>query len=127
MPIQHPLGVGADPTKNHRTRANRDALGFCLSLYYSQDLTETIHQRSDGSSPVGLPLARRFVSLLEIGNALQRLGDERPDLLIPLELVYRYGWTREQAAARLHIDPKTLRTRIEEGLNRLLDIIWKDI
>lgn len=122
---KHPIGSDHDPTTDPHTAANRDALLACLTLYFENALADQMTARDTGESLIGLPLAHRFVSRLEIGHALKRLRLERPDLYLPLWLHLKQGWTREQTAQRLHLDPKTLRRRLTDGLDYLIDAIWR--
>lgn len=127
MGIRHPLGIGADPTKNHHTPENRRAVGYCLTLYWT-DPDALADRTTDptGDSQVGLPLAGRFVTRVELSQALAKMQVERSDLIIPLHLVYARGMTREAAAALLHLAEETLRERLADALDWLIDELFVD-
>src|SRR5579885_319847 len=123
----HPLGRGAAAHQDHRTQANRDALAYCLRLYFDGSLGNTMTKSMRrGQARTGPELTGQFVSLLELGSALAELAHQRADLVVLLEAVYAHGRTRRAVAEVLHLSPTTVSQKVEEGLNRLIDVIWRD-
>ncbi len=125
MPTTYPLGHLADPTKLHRTRENRRVVGYCLSLIWtSPDALASSTTDRHGDSRVGLPVNGRMVTRIELGEAARHLERERGDLFVPIHMVYAKNYTYSDAAARLGISESTLRTRVKDGLDRLIDQLW---
>jgi DNA-directed RNA polymerase specialized sigma24 family protein len=124
MPGIHPLGASADPTHDLHSRENRRAVASCLSLYYADALTDKVNGRSSRSAVVGLPISDRMVTRLEIGSAIKRLGHERADLLLVVDIVYRQGYSREDAAEMFGMCDSTINRRITDALNLMVDWIF---
>ena len=120
---RHPLGDGADPGKDYRRQSIRDALRYALRLYHAGVLAATINSREDAR--VGMRLADRFVSQMEIACALDVLAMERPDLHVILELRYQRGWAPKRVAGQLNVGRDTLAKREEEALDMVIEGIWR--
>ena len=123
--IRHPLGAGADPSKDACTPSNRQALTYCLRLYFADALSDKVNKRT-GDSEIGLPLADRFVSRLEIGSALEELRHWRADRYVLLLKLYGEGLPRRRVAMLLHMATGTLAELVENTLDQLIGIIWQD-
>ena len=122
----HPLGQGADRRADQHTAANRAALRRCLEAYWAGTLATRVN-RPHGDAAVGMELADRFVSLLEVGTSLQLLRLDHPDLAALLEWRYRDGWTVAQVCARLHETTATYYRRETSALDVLIDAIFFDL
>ena len=121
---RHPLGDGADPGKDYRRQSIRDALKYVLTLYFAGGLVAKLNSQEDAR--VGVCLADRFVSHLEISLAMDQLANARPDLHILLTLRYRERWERKKVAGQLHIGRDTLAKREEEALESIIQAIWRE-
>ena len=120
---RHPLGDGADPGKDYRRQSIRDALRYALRLFHAGVLAATINSHEDAR--VGMRLADRFVSQMEIACALDLLAMERPDLHVILELRYQQGWAPKRVAGQLGIGRDTAINRENESLDFLIGVIWR--
>lgn len=129
MAVAYPLGVGADPTKNHRTPANRKAVGYCLRLYWNggaDAVASAVTRRSDsGGSAVGLSISGRFVTRIELSEALSKLATLRSDLFLAIYRIFGHNLTIAAAAEQLGVSDVTLGRRVSDGLNYLVDELWR--
>lgn len=121
---RHPLGDGADPGKDYRKQSVRDALKYCLRLYFAGGLALSVNSHEDAR--VGMRLADKFISHLEISLAMDQLAASRPDLHILLTLRYRERWENKKIAGRLRIGRNTVKRHEDEALDWLIDLVWRD-
>ena len=123
---RYPLGVDADPKAQNRTVFNRNAVKYVLTLYFhSPDTFADRTTSRDGSSAVGLPINGRIVTRAEMSQALVAMMVDRSDLYIPLWWVYGKNHEVPDAARELGISKSTCQTRVRDGLNRLVDELWR--
>lgn len=122
----HPLG--GLPTESARSQANRDALVYVLRLFFAGALARdriNLPIRRGGSA-TGAELAPRFVSELELINALEELRSRRADLHALVLVCYADGKSRREIARILRLARETVGEKIELGLGMLLDTIFSD-
>ena len=120
---RHPLGDGADPGKDYRRQAIRDALRYAIRLFYAGALASKMNSAEEVRT--GVSLADRFVSHLEISLAMDELSSIRPDLHILLTLQFRERWERKKIAGQLHIGRDTLARRETEALDFIIERVWR--
>lgn len=129
MAVTYPLGLGADPTKNHRTPANRKAVGYCLRVFWNggaEAVASAVHRKADsGGSAIGLSISGRFVTRIELAEALGKLATDRSDLSLALYRVFAHNLTIAVAASQLAVSDVTLGRRVSDGLNYLVDELWR--
>lgn len=144
-PTRHPLGRGADPATTYRTVEIRNVLVANLRLYYLGSLTGETGTASYGSRDVrspsrGIALGAHprdeLVTRLEIGLALEALRSTRPEAYTYL-LLYVKGdqndpederrpLSKVEIARRTRHTERTIRRHIEDALDFMIDIIWRD-
>lgn len=69
----------------------------------------------------GILLANRFISYLEVLQALARLPARIQAVMIAY---YGKDMTQEQVAERLRRSPRTVQRWLREGLDQMAEIIW---
>lgn len=125
---RYPLGTGADPTQNHRTKANRLAVEYTLQLLWvggADALSDQVATRR-GDAKVGYALAGRFVTRAELTVAVDQLHQQRNDLFIPLYELCGRCLDRGEVATRLGIAEETLAKRLHVAFDFLIDRLWVD-
>jgi hypothetical protein len=123
-----PIGHHSEPGKDHRTRANRNAVASVLREYFAgildRDKLNKPVERSE--SRTGAELADRVTSRFEIASALNLLHGQDRELWFYVVRHYRDGLTREQIAERWHKSPRTVKVAIEAGLDVMIERLWVD-
>lgn len=124
-----PIGGGATPGLDHRTRANRSAVASVLREYFGGTLdrgtmTKPV-ERSD--SVTGAELADRMVSRLEISTALVGLRRNYLSLWLAVTREYRDNLTRSVIAERWRKSPATVTKDVEAGLDVLIASVFVDL
>jgi hypothetical protein len=123
---RYPLGVDADPHAGHRTAPNRKAVQYVLNLLWANpDAFADRTTSRDGSSAVGLPINGRMVTRIEVTQAVAALQHDRADWYYPLWWLFGRNFELPDAASQLGISESTFRARVRDGLNRLVDELWR--
>src|ERR1051325_8529786 len=123
-----PVGHGATPGLDHRTRANRSAVASVLREYFGGTMEHTpinkAVERSD--SQTGAELADRIASYFEVANALASLRRDHKNLWLAIIREYKQNLSRAVIAERWHKAPSTVTRDVEAGLDALIVPIFRD-
>ena len=116
--------VDGEPAEELFTPANREAVAAALTAYFGDALGEKMNSRH-ASAAVGMALAERFVTRLEIGATLKDLQRERRDLAYFVDARYRRGLTVSAISRLCHRAPKYVGEQLAEAIDFFVERLFR--